>query len=151
METLLMVAIVVIALAVIAQAGVLIAMYLMSRRLSTKAEALMDDTRRLMAPMESIMGNLRTVADDLAEAGKIAHMQALEVQDLVTEATDNIRHDIEDVRYRVVSTVETARGIVMRPLRESSAIAAGIAAGVRTFFGRGRKPANTIDEERPAA
>ena len=150
METLLMVAVVVTALAVITQAGILIGMYLMSRRLTTKAEALMDDSRKLLKPMELITNNLRIVSEDLTEAGKIAHNQALEVQTLVVEAQTTVRREIEDVRARVLNTVDEARDVVMKPLREYSAIAAGIAEGVRTFFRR-RPPETTIEKQRPAA
>jgi hypothetical protein len=150
METLLMVAVVVIALAVITQAGVLVGMYLMSRRLTTKAETLMDDSRKLLAPVELITNNMRIVSEDLMEAGKIAHEQALEVQALAVETQASIRDDIEEVRARVMNTVDEARITVMRPLREYSAIAAGISEGVRTFFRR--QPTKTMDEdERPAA
>jgi hypothetical protein len=150
METLLMVAVVLIAVAVITQAGVLIGMYLMSRRLTTKAEALMDDSRKLLAPVELITNNLRIVSEDLMEAGKIAHEQALEMQALAVETQTTIRHEIEEVRARVMDTVDEARITVMKPLREYSAIAAGIAEGVRTFFRR-RPAETTIEEERPAA
>src|SRR5262249_26542525 len=54
MQILLIVAIIVVALGVIAQTGVLIAMYLMSRRISGTAEGLMNDAR---GPMESIISN----------------------------------------------------------------------------------------------
>ena len=58
-----MVAVVVITLAVVAQAGVLLAMYLLSRRIASKLELLMDESRKLIAPLESITNNLKAVAD----------------------------------------------------------------------------------------
>jgi hypothetical protein len=114
MQVLLIVAIVVIALAVVTQTLVLMAMFLMSRNLGTKVDGLMADTRRLLPPLETITTNLRTASGDLAEAGKIARRQVEHVQELVTETHDSIR----------------------RPLREYSAIAHAVAAGVRTFFSR---------------
>ena len=154
MEILLMVAVVLIAVAIIAQAGVLIAMYLVSRRISVKAEALMDDSRKLMTPLEAITNNLKTVTDDLSEAGKIAHTQALQVQEFVTESKQNIREQMAEVRNVVMDTVHDARALALRPFRHYSAIAAGISAGVRTFFRR--KPKGTepgVEEKRqfPAA
>jgi hypothetical protein len=154
METLLMVAVVLIALAIIAQAGVLIAMYLLSRRIAAKAETLMDDSRRLMTPLEAIANNLKTVANDLSEAGKIARTQALQVQDFVTESKQTIRGQMAEVRNVVTDTVHDARVLVLRPFRQYSAIAIGITEGIRTFF-FGRKPKGTeaVAEERrfPAA
>ena len=80
METLLLVAIVLIALAIVAQAAVLIAMYMMSRRIATKAEALMDD---------------------LSETGKIAHEEVLHVQGMVSEARAVVMRPVRE--YAAVS------------------------------------------------
>jgi len=156
METLLMVAVVLIALAIVTQAGVLVAMYLMSRRISTKAETLMADTKKLIVPLESITSNLKILSDDLAETGKIARQQVLHVQEIVREAQDSIRGQIFEVRERVLDTVDEARDMVMRPIRQYSAIASGIAAGIRTFFAGRQQPVDTeatFEQERqyPAA
>jgi ATP-dependent Clp protease ATP-binding subunit ClpA len=154
METLLMVAVVLITLAVIAQAGVLVAMYLMSRRLADKAETLMDDSRKVMAPMESVTNNLKTVADDLAQTGQIAREQVLHVQEMVTETQQNIRGQVSEVRDAVRETVQEARVVVMRPIRHYSALAVGISEGIRTFFfgpKPRRKNKSRVEEEHPAA
>lgn len=150
METLLIVAVVVITLAIVAQAGVLLAMYLLSRRVTSKVEVLMDDSQRLMAPLESITSNLKAVSDDLAQTGEIARAQILHIQDLVIETRENIRMQLGDVRERVLDTVDEARETVMRPIRQYSAIAQAIAEGIRTFFRGKQEEVNTI-EQRPAA
>jgi len=159
MQTLLIVAIVVIALAIITQAGVLVAMYLLSRRVTAKVEGLIDEGRTLMTPLESITANLKAVSDDLAQTGEIAREQVLHIQTLVGETGNNIRTQIGEVRERVMDTVDEARETVMRPIRQYSAIATAIAEGVRTFFG-GRKEEGQqqivieeihIREDRPAA
>ena len=106
----------------------------------------MDDSRKLMAPLESITNNLKNVADDLSETGKIARAQALHVQEIVTESQQNIREQITEVRTVVADTVQDARAIVLRPIRQYSAIATGIAVGIRTFL-FGRKPREADVEE----
>jgi hypothetical protein len=118
MEVLLIVAIVVIALAVVTQTVVLLAMFLMSRNLAAKVDDLMADSARLLPPLEAITTNLRTASGDLAEAGKIARRQAQHVHEIVTETHDTLR----------------------RPLREYSAITHAVAAAVRTFFSRPEQP-----------
>jgi hypothetical protein len=152
MQILLIVAIVLIAVAVSVQTGVLIAMYLMSRRISEKTEALMNETR---GPLESITGNLKTVTYDLAETGKIARAQAEHIQETLTELRHSVREQIGDVRGTVQETVTDARRMILRPLREYSAIGVGIAEGIRTFFfGRKRKETSTETEPKrkhPAA
>ncbi|HYR43600.1 MAG TPA: hypothetical protein VER98_11290 [Terriglobia bacterium] len=152
METLLVVAVVVITLAVVAQAGVLLAMYLLSRRVTGKVEVLMDDSQRLMAPLESITNNLKSVSNDLAQTGEIARAQILHIQESVIETRENIRMQLGDVRERVLDTVDEARETVMRPIRQYSALAQAIAEGIRTLFRGRQEEVKDIDiEERPAA
>jgi virulence-associated protein VagC len=134
METILMVAVVLITLAVIAQAGVLLAMYMLSRRVTGKVEVLMDESQKLITPLESITANLKSVSDDLAETGQLARRQMLQIQNLVGDTREEIRLQFLHVRERVVDTVEEARETVMRPIRQYSAIASAIAEGVKTFF-----------------
>jgi hypothetical protein len=112
METLLIVAVVLTALAIIVQAGVLVSMYLMSRRLANKTELLMDDGRRLMTPVEGITTNVKTMTDDFAATGKKA----------------------QEELHRILDTVGEARGVVMRPVRQYAAMASAIAEGLRTLF-----------------
>ena len=159
METLLLVSVVLTCLAIITQAGVLVAMYLMSRRVASKAETLMADAQKLMTPLESITRDLKTVSNDLSETGKMARQQVLNVQDMLNETCDNIRGQLFEVRERLIDTIDEARDVVMRPVRHYSAIATGIAEGVRTFFSGRRKPTSAeevvivVDDERkhPAA
>jgi flagellar basal body-associated protein FliL len=154
METLLVTAVVLITLAVIAQAGVLIAMYLLSRRISEKAEALMDDSRKFLAPMEIITNNLKIVAADLAETSKIARDQALHVQNMVGETRESVRENLAEVRDTVLDAVDEARSMLLRPIREYTAIATGIAEGIRTFLYRRQRPVETEtrpEEKFPAA
>src|SRR5262249_37632585 len=115
------------------------------RRISGKAEVLMNESKRFIAPLDSITNNLKTVSDHLAETGKIAHGQAVQVQSMMNETHENIRTQISDVSDTEMETVHEARSIVMRPVREYSAIASALAAGVRTFFS-GRKPEPAKDE-----
>jgi hypothetical protein len=150
MEMLLMVAVVLIALAVVVQAGVLVAMYLMSRRIEDRANALMTDTRKLMGPLEAIMSDLKTVSSQLTETGKMAREQVYQIHGMVTETRDNIRGQMFEVREKIIDTVDEARDLLMRPIREYSAIATGIATGVRTFFS-GKRTEPGTRKEHPAA
>jgi hypothetical protein len=155
MQTLLIVAIVVIALAVITQAGVLLAMYLLSRRVTDKVQGLIDETHKLMMPLESITDNLKAVSNDLAQTGELAREQVLHIQGIIAETGTNIRTQLIDVRERVLFTVDEARETVMRPIRQYAAIANAVAEGIRTLF-RGRKEEVQIQEieireEHPAA
>jgi DNA anti-recombination protein RmuC len=154
MQTLLIVAVVVIALAVVTQAGVLLAMYLLSRRLTEKVEGLMEESRKLMAPLESITSNLKAVSNDLARTGGQAREQVQHIQEIITETRASIRSQLVDMRERVQETFDEAHEVVMRPIRQYSGIASAVAEGIRSFF-RGRKPEAETQEakirERPPA
>ncbi|HYR84428.1 MAG TPA: hypothetical protein VE422_10155 [Terriglobia bacterium] len=115
METLLVVAVVLISLAIIVQAGVLVAMYLMGRSLADNVNDLMNDSRKLIPPLECAANNLKAASDDLLNAEK------------------------------------TARRALMRPVRQCSAIAAGVAKGLRTLFHRKPRPESESEREHPAA
>lgn len=65
METLLIVAVILTALAIIVQAGILVSMYLMSRRITNKADLLMNDSH-------AITSDLKTAANHVAETSRMA-------------------------------------------------------------------------------
>src|SRR2546430_5402439 len=52
------------------QAGVLLAMYLLSRRVMDKVQGLIEETQKLMAPLESITSDLKAVSNDLAQTDR---------------------------------------------------------------------------------
>jgi len=139
MDTLLMVAVVLIALAIIVQAGVLLGMYRLSRKLTDGVEALMTESQTLMAPLEAISSNLKTTSEDLSAVGK-----------MVRSESETLRNEIADVKERIISGVGEARETVMKPVREWSAIAQGIAVGLRVLFGR-TSPVPEEKTEHPAA
>jgi len=152
MDTLLMVAVVLIALAIIVQAGVLVGMYLMSRRLTDKVNVLLDDSRTLVGPLQTVTTNLKMATAELAEAGKIARDQAHAIEQTLNETRETIRLEVEDLRDRIVDTVETARTTIMRPVRQWSAVASGVAEGLRFFFRKkSEEPAAIVKQETPAA
>jgi len=148
MDTLLMVAVVLIALAIIVQAGVLVGMYLMSRRLTDKVNGLLDDSRTFIGPLQTVTTNLKTTSAELAEAGKIARDQAHAIEHTLNETRETIRVEVEDLRDRIVDSVETARATIMRPVHQWSAVASGVAEGLRHFFKRApEEPIEVVTEE----
>ena len=53
------------AIAIITQAGVLVGIYIMSKRLSEQVERFMKETREMMVPIRSIAENLRVASANL--------------------------------------------------------------------------------------
>jgi hypothetical protein len=62
LEGLLTLFVVLTAIAVIGQVGVLVGIFLMSKRLSDQFERFMKETRDIMVPLRSITENLRTAS-----------------------------------------------------------------------------------------
>ena len=133
METVLMIAVILTALAIIVQAGVLLAMYLLSRRLTSKADLIMNESRRVITPLQAVSDNLKDASNHVAESGKVAHAQMLHIQQMVNETHENIRGHV----------------------RQYGAVADAVAEGLRTFF-QSRKTERPeteggVENDRPAA
>src|SRR5579884_1721742 len=147
METLLVVAIIVTAAAIVVQAGVLIAMYLMTRRMVDNVDGLVQEAYKLTAPLERIANNFRVTSEDVVEIGKNARVELIRMENILSETTTLIREEVQDLRDKVNDTVDDLQRTVMRPVREWSAIATGISAGLRSFFNRGRTTTATTTTE----
>src|SRR5207244_13363312 len=135
------------AIAIIAQAGVLIAIYLMSKRLSEQVERFMKDTREMMMPVRSIAENLRVASANLVEIGLSARDQFRRVEAMVTDTGEALhiqlaRFDLvsQNVVERINETAEIVQDSVVRPVRAIAALAKGLTRGFETFlFRRGRR------------
>lgn len=147
METLLIIAVVLITLAVLVQAGILVGMYLMARKVKNGVDGLVVEGHRMMPPLESVAANLKTTSDDLVVIGKSAREQMHRMEGLVGEAKDVVLTELDHLRGRVNETVDEVRESVMAPVHQWSAITRGIAAGVRTFFSGRQRPEQ---QEQPA-
>jgi len=141
------------ALAVMTQAGVLVAIYIMSKRLSEQVERFMRDTREMMVPMKSITENLRAASANVVEIGLSARDQFRRVEAMVTdtgealhaqlERFDRVTHDVID---RFNETADIIQDSVIRPVREVAAIAKGVSRGFEAFLFRRNR--STVDQAR---
>jgi hypothetical protein len=147
MDTLLVVAIVVTALAILVQAGVLVAMYLTSRRIAARVERLIHESQHVVAPMETVTQNLKSMSADFADLGKVARHQVVQVDSMMTETREALARITADIRTQVGAGIGRIEATVMRPVNEWAAIAAGVTAGVRAFFGgHGHRPAESRED-----
>jgi hypothetical protein len=139
METLLLVAIIITALSSAIQAGVLLAMFLLSRRVAHNVEQLAAEGQRLMVPLERVTANVKSASDDLVQIGH--------------QANDAVCGEIQELRSRISTTVDEVHRNVMAPIREWSAIANGVSTGIRTFFSRPHTRSTNEEEtqQTPAA
>lgn len=151
METLLTVFVALTAIAVMTQAGVLVAIYMVSKRHSEQMERFMNETRQLMAPIKTITENLCTASSNFVEIGIAARDQFRRVEGMVTETGEVLQTQLarldsatREVVERVNGTAQVLQDSVVRPVREVAAIAKGVGRGLEALFARRQK--NTVDQ-----
>jgi hypothetical protein len=142
------------ALAVLAQACVLVAIYLMSRRLSNQVDRFMSETREMMVPVKAITENLQVASTNIMELGISAREQFRRVEGMVTDTNEvlhaqlNRLEDVtKDVTGRINSTADVVQTTVLRPVREAAAVAKGLGRGIDYLFRRNRKSSNPRDKD----
>jgi hypothetical protein len=140
------------ALAVITQACVLVAIYLMSKRLSSQMERFMAETREMMVPVKAITENLKVASTNILEIGVSAREQFRRVESMVTDTGEVLRAQLnrleevtKDVADRIDSTADLVQSTVLRPVREVAAVAKGFGRGFEFLFRRNKKPPNSAD------
>ncbi len=140
------------AVAIITQAGVLLAIYVMSKRLSEQVESCMKETREMMVPVRSIAENLRIASANLVEIGLAARDQFRRVEAMVTDTGEALHVQIErfdhlsqNMMDRINETASIVQDSVVRPAREVAALAKGITGFGSFLFRRNR---STVDQAR---
>jgi len=151
MDGLLILFVALTALAVITQAGVLVAIYLNSKRLTSQFERFMKETRELLVPVRSITENLRVASGNLVDLGMAAREQFRRVEAMMTETgqaltvqIDRLDRTTQHVAARIDETSLIVQDSVLRPFREVSAVAKGISRGFETFLFRRNR--STVDQ-----
>jgi hypothetical protein len=141
------------AIAIITQAGVLIAIYLMSKRLSDQVERFMRDTREMMTPVRSIAENLSVASANFVEIGLSARDQFRRVEAMVADTGEALHVQLarfdrvsQDLMDRINETAEIVQDSVVRPAREVAALAKGLSRGFGAFLFR--KTRSTVDQAR---
>jgi hypothetical protein len=159
MLTLLTIFIVVTALAVLIQMGILIAMFVSMRKTSARVEALADEVHRRGLPVLDTLHtilvesrvNVGNITSNLAVAtagikSQVAHLNEV-LDDLVDRARlQVIRSDqiVGRTLDKVEETTEVVHATVLSPVKQVAAIVQGLSAGFGYFFGRrgDRRPAS---------
>ena len=155
MEGLLTLFVALTAIAVVTQAGVLIAIYIVSKRLSEQVDRFLKDAHELMVPMKSTAGNLKTLSEDMIELGLSAKEQFRRVEAMVTDAGESFHVQLErfdrvskDIAERIDETAEIVQNSIISPVREVSAFAKGLSRGFQAlFFRKSRSAAGAAHED----
>ncbi|HET9943646.1 MAG TPA: hypothetical protein VFR05_09910, partial [Terriglobia bacterium] len=123
------------------QAGVLVAIYMVTKRHSEQMERFMVETRDLMAPLKTITENLRTASSNFVEIGIAARDQFRRVEGMVNDTSEVLQTQLarldsvtREVVERVNGTAQVLQESVVRPVREVAAIAKGVGRGIEALF-----------------
>jgi ABC-type transporter Mla subunit MlaD len=159
--------VIVSAIALCIQAGMLVAMGKQVKTLSDKVQPLLPKVEALVPKVESLVVATQTTVDQsrkqivdiTTQANQIlasTRSQLAKVEEVVNDATarakvqmDKVELVIDDTLNRAHETVATVHTGVMKPLRELNGIAAGV-RGALAFLARGNRPSPdqaTSDEE----
>jgi hypothetical protein len=151
LETLLTIFVALTAVAVITQAGVLVAIYMVSKRHAEQMERFMNETRELMVPIRSITENLRVASANIVEIGVVAREQFRRVEGMVSDTHEVLQTQLarfdsatREMVERVSGTAQVLQDSVVRPVREVAAIAKGVGRGLEAFFFRRQR--STVDQ-----
>ena len=152
--------VIIAAIALCIQAGMLAAMYKTTKSLQTqiqpllpKVESLVDTTKTTVEQSRKQIVDITTQATEIMESTK---RQLAMVEGVVSDASARAKVELErvelvldDTLNRAHETVATVHDGIMRPLREINGIAAGIKAALG-YLSRGNRPSPdqaTSDEE----
>jgi ABC-type transporter Mla subunit MlaD len=147
------VALILVALAVLMQAGVSIAIWLVVRKVPGQVEAVRADIKQRFDPLAQsiteIVSNarepLRAITTNLAEISLMLRERTSDVDGFVAELVDRSRAQVihmdrmvSDLVQKVETTSEAVQRGVLAPIQEISAVIKGMQAGLDFLFSRRR-------------
>jgi hypothetical protein len=152
-------------IAVLLQAGVLLAMYFAMRKSRERMEALATEVKTKVMPtveqaqqMLTVMRpKLEVIVDNLEGATTVIRSQVQRVDATVNDVMDRARLQIirgDELLTRTMDRVEQTSDMVQRtvvsPVRQLSGLMQGITVGLEFLFGgRGRRNGGSREERRP--
>ncbi len=143
--------IVIAALAIVVQAGIMTAIYMSLRKTQVRLDSALARFERRVDPLllrvneilEESQERFSSILTDAAEITHLARNQAQKVDRVFTDAADRLRGQVIRADQMLTGTLETLseaaslmRQGVSRPLGEVSAVVQGIRAGLTFFRGR---------------
>jgi hypothetical protein len=147
------VAIILVAVAVLMQAGAMLGIWLAIRKVPGQIESVRSDFKQRLEPLTQsaldIVNNsrepLRTISANLAEISTILRNRTINADQVAAELLDKSREQIVRVDRMVTDLVEkvetTANAMqkgVLGPIQEVSAVVKGVRSGLEFLFSRRR-------------
>src|SRR6266446_2398683 len=161
-DTVLTVFVVVTALAVVLQAGILVGMFFAMRKTSAKVESLAEEVKTKVLPAaelaQSMMTELRpkieNVVDNVSVSTTVLRTQVERIDATLTDIVDRtrlqvIRADefVNSTMDKLEETREAVQRTVVSPVRHISGFMHGVTSGLEAFFSRKRARASTVPQD----
>lgn len=151
-------------IAVLLQAGVLLAMYLTMRKTTSEVQALMGEVRTKILPSidqaQQIIAEVRpkvdVIAENLRDTSTTVKAQIERIDATVNDIMDRARLQViraDELLSRTLDKVEYTSDIVQKtvvsPVRQISGLMQGITVGLEFLFAGRRKNGRSREERRP--
>jgi len=152
------------ALAILLQAGVLLAMYITMRKSSARMEALATEVKSKILPtvdqaqqmLAEVRPKLETLVDNLQDATTVMRAQIHRVDATVNDVVDRARLQViradellSRTMDRVEHTTEVVQKTVVSPVRQISGLMQGITVGLEFLFAGRRRNGGGREDRRP--
>jgi len=164
METWIAVFVIVAAVAIVLQAGLLMAMFFQTRRTMDRMERFTSDLESKLGPilsrvqilLEDTQPKISEMVADAAHVVYLARAQAQKVDRVFTEASDRLRGQVVRADRILTGALETLEDAgsrfshgVWRPVQKVSALMQGIRVGLDLLRSRRapRKPEDSLEQE----
>jgi hypothetical protein len=151
-------------IAVLLQAGVLLAMYLTMRKTTSEMQALLGEVRTKVMPSidqaQQIMAEVRpkveVIAENLRDTSTTVKAQIERIDATVNDVMDRARLQViraDELLSRTLDRVEYTSEVVQKtvisPVRQISGLMQGITVGLEFLFAGRRKNGSSREERRP--
>jgi hypothetical protein len=147
------IALILVALAVLVQAGAMVGIWLAVRKIPGQVEVIRTDVKQRLDPLAQsvteIVSNarepLRTITTNLADISKMLRERTSDVDALVAALVDKSRAQVirvdqmvSDLVKKVETTSDAVQRGVLAPIQEVSAVIKGMRAGLEFLYSRRR-------------
>jgi len=147
------VALVLVAIAVLMQAGAMLGIWLAIRKVPEQVEGVRSDVKQRLDPLTQsaleIINNsrepLRTITANVAEISQILRDRTSNADQVAAELLEKSRSQIvrvdrmvSELVEKVETTAETVQKGVLAPIQEVSAVVKGVRSGLEFLFSRRR-------------